>query len=1079
MKNRLDIHTLGDLSFGFQNAQEPLALSGKGRALLVYLACTGRSCRREFAAELLWPGRTQSQSLSNLRKLLVELRQAVGDYVDSDRAMVGFAPGAAYWLDVDEIERLLSQANHHELASANAIATLEAALALYQGDFLDGFALESDEFDAWVTVERERLRFAITGVLDHLVDAYTQRGDAGAGMACISRLLHLDPLREKTYRQAMRLLASTGQREAALRQYEACQRTLRDELGIVPGAHTSELAERIRRAEFSPVEHAPPLAAANPSRHRLPAQPTSFVGRQEEVAALLDRLADPACRLLTIGGPGGIGKTRLALEVAQRAGAQFVDGAAFAPLAPVASPDEIAPAIFGALNLPPPENVQDLRSALLADLQPRSVLLVLDNLEHLLSDLSLIEAILDRAPSVRLLVTSRQPLGLDWEWYFPLGGLSVPAPGEADCPECFTSVQLFVERARRVRPGFSLVDDPAGVVAICQRVEGMPLGIELAAAWVRVLSCGEIADHILTLETPYHARDGRHVSLRALFETTWQRLSAREQTILQRLAVFHGSFSADAAEAVSGAQHADLALLVQKSLIGLNFHARRYEFHQLLRGFLHEKLTGQPDLCAAAEAAHSNYYMRFLQTCEEGLRGSNPLQALDVIRADLDNMRVAWRYAVEHRRFDWIERCSAAVTLYLTINGMHAEALTVFQHALGVLLTERETPDRDRVELVLQSALLAPMGCVFGWEDDHLWPVAERICALARRIGDDERLMMGLTALVNLYINEEWERAVETAREAAEFSKTLGRREHTLGLMNSEAPLLFTGRLAQALEHARAGQALWDPEDDAWFTMVVGLDPMVSSLTHSGCILTYLGYAEQGESDLQRAEARALAIGQPMALGFVLAFSTMAYVCTRETHKSLVTGQRLRDLAERHQFGTWQAQWPVYSTIGLVQRGDYVEGSAALASAIEVERQAGLTHNMTAWLAHLGYALVRIGRLESGLAEIHRAMALVERTGERFHESVVLRLQGEAFGLLGDERGAEASFEHAVRIAHMQQSRFYELQAMIALYDLYASQGRAPRLAYRLQSLTDWFTEGLDRPDLIAARNRLSSLAVR
>jgi tetratricopeptide (TPR) repeat protein len=451
------------------------------------------------------------------------------------------------------------------------------------------------------------------------------------------------------------------------------------------------------------------------------------------------------------------------------------------------------------------------------------------------------------------------------------------------------------------------------------------------------------------------------------------------------------------------------------------------------------------------------------------------VQALRAIGAEMDNGRAAWNHAIRQRHFALIEASCAVLNLFLTLNSMHYEALSLMKQALDALLATPESPERDRHELVLQSALLAPMSCVYGWEDRHFWPVTERICELARRVGDDERLVMGLSALVNLYINEEWERAVEVGQEALAFSHTVGRREATLGFMMNEAAFLFTGRLAQCLDMARKGQALYDPADGMWFTTVVGMDAMVSSLTHSGCVLTYLGYADQGEHDLALAEARAIETGQPMALGFVMAFATMAYVCTREWAKSIATGLRLRDLAEQHRFGTWQAQWPAYSTIGLVQRGDYEEGIAALGPAIEIERQAGLTHNMTAWLAHLGYALGRTGRLEPGLIELDRAAALAERTGERFHMPVILRLRGELLRLRGDLEAATVQFERAIRVAQVQQSRFYELQAMLSLYDLCEAQGRASEARPRLLTLYDWFSEGFDRPDLLEARRRLGA----
>ena len=732
-------------------------------------------------------------------------------------------------------------------------------------------------------------------------------------------------------------------------------------------------------------------------------------------------------------------------------------------------------AILSALSVRPEDNEHDLLAVLLNHLADKSLLLMLDNMEHLLADLSLIEAILAGAPRVSLLVTSRQPLALDWEWLFALGGLAVPAGSGDAAPESFSGVKLFVERARRVQHGFAFADDPAGVVDICQRVAGMPLGIEIAAAWVRVMPCAQIAAQLMALETPYQIADVRHHSLRTLFESTWRLLDAGEQRLLTQLSVFRGGFTAAAAAAVAGAQLPDLARLVQKSLLGVNFRTNRYEFHPLLNEFLSEQLHAQPDLEARALNAHCVYFVEFIHAREEDIRSSQPGQPFHEIMADVDNQHAAWQHAIDQRRFDLVEHCCTGLNAFLTMGIMHYEALDVFQQSLTALLAEPESVERDRAELAVQACLVAPMSHIYGWEDHRLWPVAERIRLLAERLGDDRQTLMGLITLVNLYMNEEWDRAVEAARETILFGQRLGRQEQMIACALYEAPLLFTGRIAQSVEAARATQALSDPDDCMWGTMTIGMDVMAASLTHSGCALTFLGYADQGEADLAAARARAEALGQPTALCFALAFTTMAQLCTRETAKSRATGLRLMEVSETHRNRHFGSQWPAYSTVGIVQRGDFEEGIAALAPAIEIERQKGLTHSMTSWCAHLGYAYGQIGQLEQGFREIRKAIDLMERTGERLYEAVIDRFQGELLLLQGDEAGAEASFEQAIAVGQRQHTKFHELQATLSLFRLLQAQGRAEEGYARVQAIYAWFTEGFDRPDLVEARQLLAS----
>jgi hypothetical protein len=386
-------------------------------------------------------------------------------------------------------------------------------------------------------LERERLRFSATYILDLLVEEYLRKEETQAGLECISRLMKIDALREKTYRQAMRLMINSDQREAALAQYDTCQRILKTELGITPSQDTIELYESIRAGG---TVHRLPQVVSTPGRtanfrRTLPLQATAFIGREEEVQELLEQIKAPNCRLLSIVGPGGIGKTRLGLEVARRSTSYFNDGVAFVPLAPVRTSEDMISAIIASLAIPVREGEHDLPAILLDYLADKILLLVLDNMEHLVDDLGLIDEIFAAAPQVRIIATSRQPLNLAWEWQFYLEGMPVPDRIEDARPENYSSIRLFVERARHVQRSFQLTDDIQGVIRICQLVEGMPLGIELAAAWLRMMPCHEIAERLIELETPHKPVEMRHRSLRALFENIWARLSSHDQWLLMRL----------------------------------------------------------------------------------------------------------------------------------------------------------------------------------------------------------------------------------------------------------------------------------------------------------------------------------------------------------------------------------------------------------------------------------------------------------------------------------------------------------------------------------------------------------------
>ncbi len=330
----------------------------------------------------------------------------------------------------------------------------------------------------------------------------------------------------------------------------------------------------------------------------LPAPATPFLGRELELAQIAERLADPSCRLLTLLGPGGIGKTRLALQVAAGHQPVFADGVAYVSLAGVETGEraesDLASALAGALNAPFRDS-EDAQAQLTAVLRPLELLLVVDNFEHLAGEAGLLADLLMEAPRCKLLVTSRQQLDLVEEWIYELQGL--PLPTGADGEES-SAVVLFERSARRSSHAFALDESSRGaVVQICRLVSGMPLAIELAAGWVRLLSCAEIAVEVArsldVLAAGQRNLPERHRSMRAVFEYSWRLLSQGEQTVLAALSVFAGGFGRDAAQAVAQAGLPMPMALASKSLVQ-RMDAGRYMLHELVRQYAQEQLTNSP-----------------------------------------------------------------------------------------------------------------------------------------------------------------------------------------------------------------------------------------------------------------------------------------------------------------------------------------------------------------------------------------------------------------------------------------------------------------------------------------------------
>ncbi len=651
----LSLALLGPLQVTLDGAPITTFESDKVRALLAYLAVEAdRPHRRDALAGLLWPERPERAAHLNLNQALANLRGALGDrtatppFLCITRETVQFNRASDYELDVETFRARFAACEQHPHRHPETckpcVQRLQQAIDLYRGSFLAQFFLsDSAAFEEWALLKREWLHRRALRALARLADYHERRADYEQAQHDTWRQLELDPWREESHRQLMRVLALSGQRSAALEQYERCRRALADELGVEPAEETTALYERICTAEYGTSAGAEYLAFPAARPHNLPPQPTPFIGRENELVALADLLAQPACRLITLVGPGGIGKTRLALQAATDQIEAFAQGVSFVPLAPLRSSEFLVPAIASALGLAF-SGREDPRAQLLTYLRGKEVLLVLDNFEHLLEGTELLVDILRRASVVTLLVTSRERLNLQGEWVFDIPGLQVPAGDQTEGVEDYSAVALFVQRARKVHARFTFGEaEKLAVARICQLVEGMPLGVELAAAWVRALSCADIAQEIEQslgfLTTSLRDVPERHRSLRAVFDHSWRLLSADERGVFRKLSVFRGGFGRDAAEQVAGATLPLLAAVVDKSLLRRNA-AGRYELHELVRQYADEQLREAGETEQTRDR-HLAFFLALAEAAEPWLTSGERTRWLVALDAEHDNLRAA------------------------------------------------------------------------------------------------------------------------------------------------------------------------------------------------------------------------------------------------------------------------------------------------------------------------------------------------------------------------------------------------------------------------------------------------------
>jgi predicted ATPase/DNA-binding SARP family transcriptional activator len=772
----LSLAVLGPLQVTLHGTPVTVFESDKVRALLAYLAVEAdRPHRRDALAGLLWPDRTERGAHLNLNQALANLRGAIGDrtatpsFLSITREAIQFNRASDYELDVEAfIARLAASDQHphrHLETCKSCVQRLRQAADLYRSSFLAQFFLsDSAAFEEWALLKREWLHRRALHALVHLADYHERRGEYEQAQHDIWRQLELDGWREESHRQLMRVLALSGQRSAALEQYKRCRRILADELGVEPEEETTALYERIRdtaSAELS-VQRDETQYLRN-----FPAQTTALIGRKDELKELGALLENPVCRLITIVGPGGIGKTRLALAAAADQAEAFMHGAAFVPLQATSSAAFLVPAILSALDIRL-QGQRDPRDQLLNYLRGKELLLVLDNIEQLLTPdqtendgtAELLSAILACASGVTLLITSRERLNLQGEWIFDILGLQVPAANQTERVEDYSAVALFLQRARKVHTRFTFgVAEKRAVARICWLVEGMPLAVELAAAWVRALSCVEIAHEIERslgfLTTSMRDVPERQRSLAAVFDHSWRLLSADERCVFRKLSVFRGGFQRDAAVQVAGASLPLLAALVDKSLLRRNA-AGRYELHELVRQFAGEKLE-QVGEAGGTMDQHATYFLALAELADSHLYDSSQKAWLDRLEMEHDNCRAALAWSHKADDAESGLRLAGALGRFWYVRGYFSEGRHWLEEGLA----------QGGAQAIVRAKALSWAAELAGDQADNTIARAliQASIELYREAGDKRGLAMALTHFVWFIFDKDNDRLAQSYLE--------------------------------------------------------------------------------------------------------------------------------------------------------------------------------------------------------------------------------------------------------------------------------------------------------------------------
>lgn len=945
----------------------------KTRALLAYLAVEReRAHTRAHLAGLLWSDQPDELALHNLRQTLSYLRKALGEtpgaavFLQVERDTIRLHPQAQVRVDVHDFEAGLAAAYRHfehrdGRGRLNALR-LRAALELHRGPFLDQLVLEgSPLFDEWATLRREQLLQRCTEGLARLAEFHERRREYHQARQYLERILRLTPWDENAHAGLMRLLALDGQTGAAQTQYMLLRRYLREHLGVDPSAQSQALFECIRAGGLPGPRF--PAARANLSQGGMP-----FVGRGAELADLADEIIDPECRLLTLLGPGGAGKTRLALEAAGQQVGAFPDGVFFVPLREARDAGQMLAALAAALEF----NFSDqgAPAAQLGDfLRRKNLLLVLDNFEQLLADPkcpAFLADLLGTAPAATFLITSRQRLHLREECVFEIDGLSLAGSGGEE-PE---ALALFARRARQVKRSFALDgENRPAAERICRLLGGLPLGIELAAATLWGRTCPELADavkadlDVLASGAPDAAPE--HASLRAVFEVSWRQLNEAERHAYARLAVFRGGFDADAAHQVAAAGAETLHSLVGKSLLR-RVADGRFDLHETLRQYADEKLACDDEAAREAREAHAVHYVRMLAGLREDMRAAGQVQALDRVQYELNNARLAWAHLTERRDGAALASCAETLYQFFSIRSRFLEGAGWFSEAAAAL----EGLEGSNRWL---AAMLSRLGALLQRARQH----EEALAALERSrtllAGLDEPLELGF-CLIGLG-------GVHLRRKDFE-------------------PALDASRQAQAL-FERAGR----------------LDGLSYALYLQGLILDRMGDFETAAPLVERAVNAARQSGNPRRkiaplnlLGDIACIQGDYAAAERIFAEALETSRQLDD---RFNLGI------VVNNLATVYHltGRYALADGAYRESLAICREQGDRDGEALALNNLGELAVARGQFSEAESLSQQALAIAEELGEEWTIVVCLYNLGEAANAGGDSARALGFYRRGAALA--------------------------------------------------------------
>ena len=830
----------------------------------------------------------------------------------------------------------------------------------------------------------------------------------------------------------------------------------------------------------------PPLATLGRRPNNLPTLASEFLGREAQLAAIRDLLEASAVRLVTLTGPGGIGKTRLALQAAADQIDRFEDGVYFVDLSDVRHSDGVFEAVVRAVGLAGTRD-ERLLEAVKEQLRAKRVLLLLDNFEQVMDAADGVADLLQHCSELKVLVTSREALRVRGEHLLPVPPLDLPAGSatvlSAEAASDHDAVRLFVERAREARPGFALADDNAAAVAeICARLDGLPLAIELAAARLSLFSPDQLRDRLRTrLELLGRGpRDlpTRQRTLHSTIEWSYQLLDAEERTMLQLLSVFSPT-RVEAVEAVVArvAPLGDvdvvdrLASLVDKSLV--QGGGQRLSMLGTIRDYAAEQLEQESELAEEARQAHASYFSDFVGARRDHLHGPERGDTLTELEIELGNLLTAWRFWVGAGELGQLEQLLDGLWVLHDARGWYQGAIELTNDLLGVLSAAPSTPERAREEITLRTSLARGLLALRGYTPEVEQAYVGAL-ALSKQTGELPRLFPVLRSLATYHLyRTEHEKAASIGRELLDLAETQDDAGLQVeGHLVLGAGLAFSGDIATGVEHLERAIGLFDPRRHQPGPLRLGPSAGVAAHTTTAFLSWLLGYPEHAVDRAARAVELARQLSHPFTLAYTLFHVGVFDLWRREPRLVQERASAVLAVAQEQDYEIWRALGLILDGATTAVLGSPDEGLARMDRGIDLYR--GLKTPPVFWPLLLsiragGCALG--GRPNDALRLIEEAIESVGESDLQYPEFALL--EGEVLLSLGDSEGAHGRFQSAFGVAGSLGLRMPQLRAATKL-----SRTRSEATTL-VRDVYGTFTEGFETHDLVEARAVLAETDAR